>query len=308
MTPDTLTFVSGGITCEAWHFTAGHDGLATDAGRPVVVMAHGMAGTKDSGLAPFAEAFAAVGLDVLAFDYRGFGASGGHPRQVVSVRAQVEDYLAALDTAATLPGADPSRLVLWGVSMAGGHVLETAALRPDVAAVVALTPLVDGLAAGRHALRHHSPGQLLRSTGTGIRSRVSSAVGAGPVMIPVVAPPGERGAFTLPGALEDYLAIAGPTWRNEVDASVVMELGKARVGKSAREVRCPVLVQIADLDRSAPPQASAKVAFAARAEVRRYPCDHFDVWPGKEWHRPAVEHAVYFLQRKLAPTLAPTTH
>ena len=73
-----------------------------------------------------------------------------------------------------------------------------------------------------------------------------------------------------------------------------------------REVRCPVLVQIADLDRSAPPQSAAKAAFAARAEVRHYPCDHFDVWPGKDWHQPAVAHAVYFLQRKLAPTPAPT--
>lgn len=303
---DTLTFLSAGTRCEAWHFTAEHDGLATEAGRPVVVMAHGMAGTKDSGLASFAEAFAAAGLDVLAFDYRGFGGSGGHPRQVVSVQDQVVDYLAALDAAAALPGADPDRLVLWGVSMAGGHVLEVAALRPDVAAVVALTPLVDGLAAARHALRHHRPSQLLRSTGTGLRSRVAAAVGAEPVTIPVVARPGERGAFTLPGALEDYLAIAGPTWRNEVDAGVVMELGKARVGRSARQLRCPVLVQIADLDRSAPPHAAAKVAFAARAEVRRYPCDHFDVWPGKPWHGPAVAHALHFLQRRLAPVLAPT--
>ncbi|MDZ5620106.1 alpha/beta fold hydrolase [Nocardioides sp. HM23] len=306
MRPDTLTFTSGGVTCEAWHFAAEHDGLTTHAGRPVVVMAHGMAGTKDSGLAPFAEAFAAAGIDVLAFDYRGFGASEGRPRQVVSVRAQVEDYLAALDAAAHLPRADPARLALWGVSMAGGHVLEAAALRADVAAVVALTPLVDGFAAARHALQHHPPSQLLRSTGTGLRSRVSAAVGADPVMIPVVARPGERGAFTLPGALEDYLSIAGPTWRNEVDASVVMELGKARVGRNARQVRCPVLVQIADLDRSAPPQAAAKVAFAARTEVRHYPCDHFDVWPGKDWHRPAVAHAVHFLQRKLAPAPAST--
>ena len=87
-------------------------------------------------------------------------------------------------------------------------------------------------------LCHLWPAQLLRSTGNGLRSRIGSAVGADPVMIPVVAPPGERGAFTLPGALEDYLGIAGPTWRNEVDASVVMELGKARVGSSARQVRC----------------------------------------------------------------------
>ena len=67
------------LTPPPWHFTGEGDELATDAGRPVVVMAHGLAGTKDSGLRPFAEGLAAAGLDVLAFDYRGFGASGGVP-------------------------------------------------------------------------------------------------------------------------------------------------------------------------------------------------------------------------------------
>ncbi len=61
-----------------------------------------------------------------------------------------------------------------------------------------------------------------------------------------------------------------------------------------------MLVQIADFDRSAPPQAAAKAAFKGRAEVRHYPCDHFDVWPGKEWFEPAVAHQVRFLERHLA--------
>ena len=62
-----------------------------------------------------------------------------------------------------------------------------------------------------------------------------------------------------------------------------------------------MLVQIADFDRSAPPYAAAKAAFKARAEVRHYPCDHFDVFPGKAWHEPAVEHATRFLVRHLTP-------
>ena len=33
-------------------------------------MAHGVAGTRDCELLPFAEAFAEAGLDVLLFDYR----------------------------------------------------------------------------------------------------------------------------------------------------------------------------------------------------------------------------------------------
>ena len=297
---DELTFASGTGTaradCHAWYFTGEGDALATDAGRPVAVMAHGLAGTKDSGLRPFAEALAGAGLDVLAFDYRGFGASGGEPRQTVSMAGQLEDYRAAMTAAGRLPGADPSRLVLWGVSLAGGHVLSAAAHRDDVAAVVSLTPLVDGRAAGLHALAHHKPTTILRSTVAGVRSRLGS-----PRMMPVVARPGELGALTLDGLQEDYLAIAGPTWRNEVDAAVGLELGNHRPGKDAADVRAPLLVQIADLDRSAPPHAAAKAAFAGRAEVRHYPCDHFDVWPGKQWHEAAVRHQLLFLTRHLTP-------
>lgn len=293
MTYESVSFTSGGVRCDAWHF-AGTDELASEAGRPVVVMAHGLGGTKDSGLEPFAVGLAEDGLDVLAFDYRGFGSSEGSPRQVVSMAGQLEDYRAAMAAAARLPGVDAARLVLWGVSLAGGHVLAAGAHRDDVAAVISLTPLVDGLAAGRHALAHHRPSAMLRSTVAGVRSRVGS-----PVLMPVVAGPGELGALTLPGAREDYLALAGPTWRNEIDASVGLELGGHRPGREAKHLRCPLLVQIADFDRSAPPYAAAKAAVRGRAEVRHYPCDHFDVWPGKDWFEPALAHQVAFLRRHL---------
>ena len=296
-----LTFVSDGTTCAARHLPADGDALATSGGRPVAVMAHGLGGTMDSGLAPFAAGLAAAGVDVLMFDYRGFGASEGSPRQVVSVRRQVADYRAAMAAAAGLPGVDPNRLVLWGVSLAGGHVLTAGAGRDDVAAVVALTPLVDGLAAGRHALASHSGGELLRSTALGVRSRVATLRGRPPVTMPVVGKPGDVAAMTLEGAYEDYLSIAGPTWVNELDAAIGFELGRQRSGRSARDLRCPLLVQIADFDRSAPPQAAAKAAFRGRAQVRHYPCDHFDVWPGKDWFDAALSHQVRFLTQTLAP-------
>ena len=296
---DQVGFPSGGVELDGWHFTGTGSAFEGPRGRPVVVMAHGLGGTKDSGLEPFAAGLAEAGLDVLAFDYRGFGASGGEPRQRASVAGQVDDYRSALAAAARLPGVDPQRLVLWGVSLAGGHVLEAAVGRDDVAAVVSLTPLVDGLAAGRLAAKHHRPSTMLRSTAAGIRSRVAAARGAAPVLMPVVARPGEVGALTLPGHYEAYLAIAGPTWRNEIDAAIGLELGSLRAGRAAKRVRCPLLVQIADFDRSAPPRAAAKAAEAGRAEVRHYPCDHFDVWPGSDWFEPALAHQLLFLRRHL---------
>ena len=299
MKHDEITFDSHGTTCAARHWTGVGSALETDAGRPVVVMAHGLAGTVDSGLVPFAEALAEAGMDVVAFDYRGFGASHGSPRQRVRVADQVDDYRAAVTAAQRLPGVDASRVVLWGVSLAGGHVLQVATGRDDVAAVVSLTPLVDGLAAARHAVGHHRPSTMLRSTVSGVRSRVSGARGGRPVTMPVVARPGEVGALTLEGCYEDYLSIAGPTWVNEVDADVALELGSRDAAKAAKQLRVPMLVQIADFDRSAPPRAAAKAAFNARAEVRHYPCDHFDVWPGKQWFDAASSHQVSFLTRVL---------
>ncbi|RHW28785.1 alpha/beta fold hydrolase [Nocardioides immobilis] len=308
-TTSAFTFLSGGVSCAATHYRATSDaGLDGDgrgsAGRPVVVLAHGLAGTQDSGLAPFAEAFAAAGLDAVTFDYRGFGASAGEPRQTVSVAGQVADLAAAVDAAKALDGVDPARVVLWGISLGGGHVVSVAADRADVAAVVSVVPLVDGIAAARLAVRHHRPAQLLAATGRGMVSAARRRTGRGQVLVPVVARPGEVGALTLPGAYEDYLSIAGPTWRNEVAAEVTMELGGRAPAKDAARIRVPWLVQIADADRSAPPHAAAKAASAGRAEVRHYPADHFDLFPGKPWHDAAVRHAVAFLTRHLSLELA----
>lgn len=298
-TPREVVFDSGGVTCRARHLAPPTGALAGPAGSPVVVMAHGFGGTVDSGLLPFAERLADAGLHVLAFDYRGFGASAGTPRQTVSVRRQLEDYRSAMAAARRLDGVDPARLVLWGVSLSGGHVLQVAAGRDDVAAVLALTPLVSGAAAGRLALRHHPVTAVLRSTVEGVASRVGP-----PRMMPIVGRPGERAALTLPGQYEDYLAIAGPTWRNEVDAAVGLELGGLAVGRVAAAISAPVLVQVADFDRSAPLQAAMKVAGAARAEVRHYDGDHFDVYRGGRWFEAVAAHQVSFLQRRLQPVLA----
>ncbi|MDO1484951.1 alpha/beta hydrolase [Rhodococcus rhodochrous] len=300
MHPRSLTFPSGGETVHAWHFTPGPDVPGRADGTPVVVMAHGLGGTKDSGLAPFAERFTAAGMHVLAFDYRGFGESGGTDRQRVDVAGQIADYRAALATARRLDCADPRRAVLWGVSLSGGHVLSVAAQDRDVAAVVSMTPLVDGPAAGVLAARHHAPSALVRSTAAGVRSRVGSVARGSSTTIPIVGPPGTVAALSLDGYHEDYLSLAGPTWRNEIDADVVLSLGTYRPARHASSVSCPVLVQIADFDRSAPPHAAARAAFRARAEVRHYPCDHFDVWPGKDWFDRAVEHQIHFLTRHLA--------
>ncbi|WP_338089420.1 alpha/beta hydrolase [Nocardia cerradoensis] len=302
-----VDFASGGTTCDAWFFEGAAEGpFDGPEGRPVVVMAHGFGGTKDSGLEPFAQRLAAAGLAVFAFDYRGFGASAGEPRQRVSMAAQAEDYRAALSAAARQPGVDPNRLVAWGISLSGGHALTVSADRSDICAVVALVPLVNGLAAGRVAFAQVGAAAIAKSTVSSVRSALAGRFGGNRVMMPLVGRPGEHAALTADGYYESYTALAGPTWRNEVDAAIGLELGNYRADRRAARITAPVLMQIADFDRAAPAHAAAKAAFAARAEVRHYPCDHFDIFAGNDWFEPAVDHQVHFLTRHLAAQRATT--
>lgn len=305
--PTTLTFDSEGTRCAALHVPAVDDRLAGPAGRPVVVMAHGFGGTVDSGLVPFATALAGAGLDVLAFDYRGFGASAGDPRQVISLPGQVADYRAAVRTAADLPGVDPARIVLWGVSLSGGTVLEVAAGRTDIAALVALTPLVSGPAAAVHATPHYKVGTSARSGVQGVRAKVAALRGKDPVTVKLVGEPDETAVLAVPGMREEYLAIAGPTWRNEVDARIVMDVVGHRPARFADQVTCPALFQLADHDRLAPPYAALKVAGRAGGLVHHYPGDHFDVYAGKPCHDSVVAHQIRFLTRILTPSNEPLT-
>jgi hypothetical protein len=106
--------------------------------------------------------------------------------------------------------------------------------------------------------------------------------------------------LTAPGALEAYTAIAGPTWRNEIAARIFLQVGTYRPIRKAAKLRCPVLVPIADNDGTAPPLAAMKAAQSARAEVRHYPCDHFDIYPGRRWFGAACKHQLEFLRRHLS--------
>ena len=298
-----VSFESRGVRCAAWHFDGEGDALADDRGRPCVVMAHGLGGTRDSGLRPFAERFAGAGLDVLIFDYRHLGDSDGEPRQLVSVKRQHADYHAAIAFARQLDGVDPDRIVVWGTSYAGGHAIAVAADDARVAAAISQVPATDGLAALVTLARYAGPRLLLRATAHGVRDLAGSLVGREPHTIPLVGPPGSLAAMTSPDSEPGYTAITGPTWRNEMCARALLEVGLNRPVRRAGDVRCPLLIQIAEKDAVAPPEAAQKAASRApgRVEVRRYPVGHFDVYTGEAFER-CVGDQVDFLRRNLAAT------
>ncbi len=292
------SFVSNGTRCSAWHLPGEGVAFAGDRGRPCVVMAHGFGGTRDTGLLGYAEGFAAAGLDVLVFDYRGFGASEGSPRQLVSYRRQRADYVAAIAAARSLPEVDPDRVVLWGTSYSGGHVLPVAVQDGRVAAVLSLTPAMDGATAVAAIARRH-PVTLLALVGHGLRDLAAALRGRSPHHLPVVGKPGSTAVMTSPGAYAGYLALAGPTWRNEVGARAALEVAFNRPTRYASRLRAPLLVQVGEYDAVAPPSAARRAARAARnAVTRTYPVDHFDVYDGP-WQQRALADQLAFLTRVL---------
>ncbi len=120
-----VMFKSGETFAAAWLFLP--DQARSGSRVPAVAMAHGFGAVKEMYLEPFARRFAAAGIAALVFDYRGFGASSGEPRQRVSPRDQMEDYRNALTWLSLQPEIDADRLGVWGTSFSGAHVIQVAA-------------------------------------------------------------------------------------------------------------------------------------------------------------------------------------
>ena len=215
-------------------------------------MAAGFGGTIETGLLPTAERFFREGYSVLVFDYRHWGSSPGEPRQLLSVRRQLQDWSAAIDVASNGEGTDSRRVVLFGTSFSGGHVLVTASRDPRIAAVIAQCPMVDGLAALLNLLDYAGWWTLVRVIGHGLRDMVHAVAGLPPWMVPIVGPPGSVAAMTSEDAVAGYAAIAPDDWRNEVAARIGLTVASYRPVHHVTRMACPVFFAVCLQDQVAP--------------------------------------------------------
>lgn len=299
---ETIAFDSHGTRCGATHLTARSDDLTTEAGRPCIVMGHGFGATRDAGLLPFAERFALAGADVLLFDYRGFGTSEGTPRQDVDHRRHREDYHAAIAAARAIDGVDPERIVLWGSSYSGGHVVVVASQDPRISALVSQGAAMDGLAALFGVRTESGTGKTLALTAAGLRDAARALTRRAPYLVPIVGPEGSNAVISAPGAEKGYQAIMGPTFRNEMCARGILRIALNRPVRHAAAVRCPAFIVIAEQDNIAPVTSVHEVAeiLGDRAETLSFDCGHFDIYVGDVFER-SVSAQVDFLTRVLAP-------
>ena len=269
-----VSFNSGGVELVGYlYHAAGADGDA-----PCVVMGHGFSGTQDR-LFVGAERFAGAGFAVLTFDYRNFGESGGQPRQLVSIKGQLEDWRAAIRFARTLEGVDPERIALWGSSLGGGHVICVAAEDPRIAAVVAQIPF-NGFP---RRVEGRSPLDTLKLLWAMGIDAARGILGLPPHYIPMVGKPGEVAVTTTPQAQEHIAALSGESghslWRNEVAPRGLIGMMRYRPGDEAQRLGMPVLVCVAERDLETPEERARQIAERApRGELRRYPVSHFDFY------------------------------
>lgn len=276
VTVETRDFLSSGVRCTADVYLPRPDGTNP---LPVVVMAHGFGSVRTLSLPRYAQEFSAAGYAVVLFDYRHFGDSDGEPRQLLDISAQLADWRAAMAFARSLPGIDPDRVIGWGTSFAGGHVLTLAAQGQPFAAVVAQVPHLSGPSAVRATGLRSS----LRLAPHVVADLVSAARGTAPRYVHSIGAPGTTAVMTAPGAERAFEEMARQSGFQRgsvpetVAARVLLHIGRYSPIRTVSRITCPVLIQVADGDDIAP-AAAARAAGARipRCTVREYSGGHFD--------------------------------
>jgi uncharacterized protein len=266
---------------------------------PCIVMGHGFGGVRAMGLGDYALRYQEAGFAVLVFDYRHLGESGGEPRQLIWIPRQLADWSAAIKYARGLEEIDPARIALWGTSLSGGHVILTAAKDRQVACVAAQCPGLDGRASARMAFERQ--GLSFRLIMHGQRDLVRSWLRLSPHKIPIVGRPGSIACLTGPDAYDGFAAMAPDNFINEVCARIVIRADKYRPIKYAKDVRCPVLLQICAHD-SVTPKSTADEAIqmlGKYAEVKTYPVGHFDIYSGASFEKSVSDQVAFFSKHLL---------
>lgn len=305
LTREELRFHVEGETCAAWWYPASGPGP-----HPVIVMAHGLGGTRELGLEPYARRFRDAGISALVFDYRHYGASTGAPRELLSIGRQLADFRAAIELARGLPGVDPTRVAIWGSSFGGGHVLTLAGEQLGLCAAVSQVPFSSGLAS---TLRIPLV-TALRVTWAGIVDLARAALGLSPQYIRLLGAPGEVALMSAPDCLEGYgklvppEALAAGRWHNRVCARIGLIIPFYAPLRSLQRARMPVFIAVAEQDSIAPAGPTIRAAErSAVAELKRYPRGHFDYYPEgssatNETFACVVEDELAFLRKHLLRT------
>ena len=131
LTAETISLTSSdGIDLQGWW-------IRTNDPKGVVVVLHGMDGLDASSLLPQAVFLNEAGYAVFVQDMRAHGRSGGE--RIGLAFEEIRDVIPVLDWIKANPEIVGKPVTLLGLSMGGAVAIRTAAVRPDVDAVISVS-------------------------------------------------------------------------------------------------------------------------------------------------------------------------
>ena len=261
----------------------------------VILMAHGLAGLRHFKLVQYAQRFAEAGYAVVLFDYRSWGGSTGRPREMVSLKQQLNDWRVMIEHVSARQSIDPTRIVLWGTALSGGYVLNLAAELDSIYAVIAQVPFLDGAElAKRYPLQ-----QLPKALKLSSQDYMGAKVGLEPKRLPVVHA-SEFSFLVGEDYHQGYLSIINPDyyWSGQIPAQALLQLIRYRPISSVDQIRCPVFLIAAQHDRLLPIDVSRGCVDQMNTVVEYHEWDihHFDIYHD-QFLQQAIHTQIEFLNQ-----------
>ena len=291
-------------TVEPLYVPIGQEVIAADFYLPrnvkkpaVIVMAHGFACLRQFKLIVYAQKFAQAGYAVVLFDYRYWGGSTGFPREVVSLKDQMNDWKTVVNYVATQKKINSKKIVMWGTSLSGGYVLTLATELKNVHAIIVQVTFVDGAETAKVFPLQQLPKALKISS----QDYMGAKVGMQAKTLPVVHPYALSFIPTKDG-YNGYMSIVNPDyfWSGQVPARVFFNLIRFRPIQTVRSINIPVSFIAAKKDSFIPIESSRETAtnIAPFVQYREWDMAHFDIYHGK-WLEKAISTQLDFLHQHI---------
>jgi pimeloyl-ACP methyl ester carboxylesterase len=282
------SFISQGVRCAATL----HKPEST-APFPTILMVHGWGGTQFTLVTNYIKAFNDAGFGVVTFDYPGWGNSEGLPRNVISPWKREKTVESAIAYVKSLPEVDHTKLILWGSSFGGGHVVRMAAEHPEIKGAIAQVPMLDGMLAVKAV-------PLTRMMRFGWDMFLDMANPFATRYLPIISPEGEYSSMDRDGAwrVEEWiLTNLAQLQDNRVAARSLATMGFYRPFKHLKNIQIPTLIIGATRDTVAPfDEAKVKQLSSDKVEVRTIDANHFDPYL-EPWFEGNIALQLEFSQR-----------
>lgn len=280
-------------TVEPVYVQNGKDLIACDYYRPVnlkkpavIIMAHGFAALRQFKLIQYAQRFAQAGYAVMLFDYRYWGGSTGQPRELVSIKLQMEDWFSVISHLLNRKDIDKQNVILWGTGLSGGYVMKLASELKNIRAVMMQVPFLDGTKAAKSYPIQQYPKALKRSS----QDYMGMKMGLTPIRLPVVHPYA-LSFFPHQDSYNGYMSIVNSDyfWSGEVPARMLFELFRFRPTEYATKIKIPTLMIVAKQDYQTPIESSREAAtnIGFYIDYHEWKMSHFDIY-----HQPWLEKAI----------------